>query len=383
MKVGLLVAFAGRNCGGPEIMDREFPRAVSRLAPDNEYHLFCLDRRAREVVGLEQENIIYHMLRPSLRPISLSMSLPWAISRVRPDVFYAMVIPPPYCPMDLIMNMPCSTTVVHPEFYPPMIRMRLQFLLHRGIRVARQVVCVSQHVRDVVRDAFGVPEERLPIINPGLNESFRLIGADEKREMLRERHGIDYPYFLFSGRWEPRKNVPRTLEAFALFKRRTRTEHKLVFSGERTWGRRDAEETIARLRLESDIVDLGKTPVGELPYLYGGADGVLFASLWEGFGMPIIEAQACGTPVITSNLAAMPETAGGAALLVDPYSVEEIAAAIQRIAEDRELRVELRSKGLKRTPLFTWENTARKTLDLFRATADQESSCRKYAIAQE
>jgi glycosyltransferase involved in cell wall biosynthesis len=369
MKIGLLIAFAGRNCGGPEVGEREIVRELSAAAPQHEYHLYCLDRRAPDIIDLQGDNIIYHLLEPSVRVVSMLTSLPLAIKRTRPDVFHAPVIPPPFCPRDMIMSMPCSATVRHPEFYPPLIRMRLKFLLHRAIPKAGRVICVSEHVREVVLEEFHVSADRLPVIYPGASRLFRPIAESEKRAFVEEKHAIRYPYFLFCGRWEQRKNVVRTLEAFARFKRESHSEHKLVFTGERTWASEKADAIIAHLGIQNEIVDLGKTAVDELPYLYGAADALVFASLWEGFGMPIVEAMACGTPVITSNLAAMPETAGNAALLVNPYSVEEIAAAMHRIVSDANLRVLLRERGLQRAPLFTWEKTARDILDLYEQVA--------------
>jgi glycosyltransferase involved in cell wall biosynthesis len=207
--------------------------------------------------------------------------------------------------------------------------------------------------------------EKLPVIHPGLSSAFRVIADNEKRQHVEKKYGIRYPYFLFSGRWEQRKNVVRTLEAFARFKHTTRTDHKLVLTGGRSWGSSEAERVIERLGIQHDIKDLGKDTIDDLPYLYAAADGVVYASLWEGFGMPIIEAMACGTPVITSNLAAMPETAGGAALIVDPYSVEDIASAMHRLATDSALRDRLGVAGVKRARDFSWEKTAGETLDLY------------------
>jgi len=365
VKIGLFMAFAGRNCGGPETGEREILRELQAAAPQHEYHLYCLNRRAPGVIGVKAPNVNYHLLQPRMRVISMVTSLPWAIRQTRPDVLHAPIIPPPFVPKGLIMCMPCSTTVRHPEFYPPLIRMRLKFLLHRAIPKAAQVICVSEHVRDVVMEEFRVPADRLPVIHPGASAIFRQIEESQTAAFVKERYGIRFPYFIFSGRWEQRKNVARTIEAFAIFKRQCRTEHKLVFTGERTWAAGAADQLVARLGLQDDVVDLGKTDFDELPFLYGAAEALVFASLWEGFGMPIVEAMACGTPVITSKLAAMPETAGNAALLVDPYSPEDIASAMYRIATEAELRSRLRALGLKRAPLFTWRENARKTLELY------------------
>jgi glycosyltransferase involved in cell wall biosynthesis len=364
MRIGMLIAFAGRNCGGPEVFEREMTRAMTALAPRDEFHLYCLDRRGPGIIDLQSDKVIYHRLQPQVRAASMLTSLPLSIFRTKPDVFYGPVIPPAFCPPNTIMSMPCSSLLRHPDFYPPLVRMRLRFLLHRAVLKAAKIICPSEHVRDAVLECLKIPGEKLPVIHPGMGPQFRFIEEGEKRAYVEERFGILYPYFLFSGRWEKRKNVARILEAFALFKRTFRTEHKLVLTGGQSWASTEARAVIHRLGLQEMMVDLGKTDVEELPYLYGAADAVVYASLWEGFGLPIIEAMACGTPVITSNVAAMPETAGGAALLVDPHSTEDIAAAMHRITSDAELRQRLSADGLKRSKLYSWEKTARETLDL-------------------
>jgi glycosyltransferase involved in cell wall biosynthesis len=347
------------------VFERQIVRALLAVEPRHEYHLFCLDKKAQTVIDIADDRVVYHQMRPAARAVAMSTSLPLAISRIRPDIFYAPVIPPPFCPKNTIMSMPCSSLVRHPEFYPPLVRLRLRFLLHRAIWKAAKIICPSDHVRDEMLERFRLPPDRLVVIHPGVSNEFHATNLDERRMHLKEKCGIDYPYFLFSGRWERRKNLTRMLEAFALFKKTAHTEHRFVVSGGRSWDSAESQAVIHRLELEDHIVDLGKTDLDELPYLYGGADAVLYASLWEGFGMPIVEAMASGTPVITSNLSAMPETAGGAALLVDPHSVEDIAEAMRRIAADAALRLQLGELGLERAKLFSWERTARETADLF------------------
>jgi glycosyltransferase involved in cell wall biosynthesis len=371
MRIGLFICFAGRSCGGPEVYEREIVRAMVRMAPQHDFHLYCVDRRAAAVIDVPGQQAVYHLLRPSLRIVSMLTSLPLAISRTRPHVFHAPVIPPPFCPPDPIISMPCSSLLRHPEFYPPLIRLRLRFLLHRAVPKAAKVVCTSNHVRDVVQERFALDPDRLPVIYPGISPAYRPIEESEKRAHLRRTYGIRSPYFLFSGRWEHRKNVIRILQAFAEFKRRFRTDHALVLTGGRSWASAEALALIRTLNLRDAVLDLGKTAVDELPFLYGGADALVYASLWEGFGMPIVEAMACGTPVITSNVAAMPETAGGRALLVDPRSTAEIADAMHRISTDVGLRDRLRAEGLMHAQVFSWEKAARRTLDLYEEVASR------------
>ena len=223
MKIGLLMAFAGRGCGGPEIFERELVQALLRIAPEHDYHLYCLDRRAETVIGLREHGVVYHRIRPAVRAVSMMTTLPVAIARTRPKIFHAPVIPPPFCPLNAIMAMPCSSLIRHPELYPPLIRMRLRFLLHRAIPRSSKVVCPSEHVRDVMRERFRLPNEKLPVIYPGVSPKFRMIGEEEKRTRLEQKYGIRFPYFMFCGRWEKRKNIIGTLKAFDIFKRSSKT----------------------------------------------------------------------------------------------------------------------------------------------------------------
>ena len=365
MRIGLLVAFAGRGSGGPEVFERELIRALPVVAPGNEYHLFCLDRRARSVIDAPAQQLVYHQVEPQSRAIAMVTSLPIAISRAHASVFHAIMIPPPFCPPRTIMAMACSSLLLRPKFYPFLIRQRLRFLLHRAARRADKIVCPSTHVRDAVHDELKIPLDRLPVIPPGITQAFAPTRSDELKRQLSAKHGIDFPYFLFSGRWEHRKNLVRILKAFSLLKKRPALPHKLVLTGMPGWNSREIPLAIQNLGIERDVINLGKSPLEELPHLYAGADALVYASLWEGFGMPIIEAMASGTPVITSNVSAMPETAGRAALLVDPHSEEDIEAAMFRIATDSSLRNLLRTKGLERSKQFSWHRTARETVELY------------------
>jgi glycosyltransferase involved in cell wall biosynthesis len=373
MRIGLFIAFAGRNTGGPVIWESKLVRRLVETAPEHEYHLYCLDRRAPERIGLTSGNVIYHLLEPPVRVISMLTSLPRAIAQTKPDVFHGLTIPPPFTPKGSVMTMACSSLMKRPEFYPPLIRMRLRFLLHRAVPKSSKVVCPSKHVLDVTQDRFRLPDDRLAVISPGVDSMFHPIDESEVRTVTEGRYGLTFPYFLFSGRWEHRKNIIRTLEAFALFKRTTPSEHKLVLTGDNTWTAGEVAQTISRLGIQDAITNLGNTPWTDLPYLYCGATALMYASLWEGFGLPIVESMACGTPVITSNVTAMPETAGDAALLVDPNSTEDIANAMHRMISDGNLRNVLREKGLQRAPLFTWDETVRRTLQLYTEVATTSS----------
>jgi glycosyltransferase involved in cell wall biosynthesis len=365
MRIGFLAAFAGRNCGGPEVFERETIRAIRAAAPEHDIQVFCLDRRGPGVVGIPRGEVTYHVMQPQIRALSMVTHLPLSMLAARLDVFHALIVPPPFCLKRTIMAMPCSSLIRHPEFFPLLVRLRLRFLVHRAVPKAARIVCPSEHVRGVIMEHFRLSEDRLPVIHPGVSQRFRQIPEDEKREFVENRYQIRYPFFLFSGRWEPRKNVKGIIEAFALFKRTYPSDYRLVFTGGQSWQSKEMHAVIDRLGIRDAIVDLGKTPVDDLPYLYAAATALVYVSLWEGFGMPIVEAMSCGTPVITSNVSAMPETAGGAALLVEPKSTEEIASAMRRIVSDTALVDRLREQGLRHATKFSWDRTAREYLNVY------------------
>ena len=361
MKIGIFLGSAGSNSGGPERYEVELVRHLAAIDSNNEYRLLCLfeDAPARLV---RQDNFECRVLRPRARAISMLTSLPREMKRFPADIWHATYIPPPFSPRDYFFTLVCSSMIEHPELYPPAVRLRLVALTNRALKKARHILCISGHIKQVVQERYGIGDDRLSTVYLGVSEAFQPYDNQACREFVRERYGIERPYFLFSGRWEPRKNIVRIIEAFARFKRETPSDLLLVFTGVRTWSAEEAERAIQENRLQNDIVDLGKSPVEELPQLYAGATALVYPSLWEGFGLPIVEGMASGIPVITSNNSSMAEIGADAALLVDPFSVESIAEAMHRVATDATLHASLVQRGLQRAKQFNWTQTARQTL---------------------
>jgi glycosyltransferase involved in cell wall biosynthesis len=368
VKYSLFLSNAGHDSGGPENYEVELVRSLARINRTDEFHLLCLHKRARQVVGVDQDNVFYHDLPPSIRPVSMMTTLPWRLMRLKPELMHSTFMPPPFTPVPHILTLVCFSMFEHPEFYPRAIRMRLQALTTLGVKSANLLLCISTMVRERFAERFGIARERMPLVPLGASHIFRPQTPEALQRYLAG-HNIHQPYFLFCGRWEARKNLLGIIEAFAQFKQETRAPHKLVLTGKRTWIEAQAEELIRKHGLEHEIRDLGKVPVTDLPLLYGGAQALVYASFYESFGMPIIEAMATGTPVITSNTSAMPETAGGAAMLVDPHRPVSIAECMHQVAHDESLRLSLRQRGLAHAASFTWDATARATLAAYRQVA--------------
>jgi glycosyltransferase involved in cell wall biosynthesis len=256
---------------------------------------------------------------------------------------------------------------VIPYIYPE-TSSRLDWLIYRcwlplAAKRLDAIITVSQQSKaDIVR-YLHVKSEDVAVIPEAANSAYREMSQAEIAPALA-RHNIDFPYILYVGSVEARKNLPRLLEAYAGLRNWLR-QWKLVIVGARKWKFSPVFETVQRLGLEPYVHFTGYVEEADLPALYNGAALFAFPSLYEGFGLPVLEAMACGTPVVTSSSSSLPEVAGDAALLVDPYDIAALADAMRRVLEDSALAAALRVKGLERARQFTWERTARETIAVY------------------
>jgi glycosyltransferase involved in cell wall biosynthesis len=217
---------------------------------------------------------------------------------------------------------------------------------------------------DLVR-AYGVDAHKIHVIHLGRDETLTPVRDDEALAAVRARYGIAPRYLLYIGTLQPRKNLARVIEAFArLAAAPAFSGVQLVLAGKKGWLYEDLFAQVERLGLAGQVLFPGYVKDADLPALLSGATAFVFPSLYEGFGIPVLEAGACGVPVITSNTSSLPEVAGDAALLVDPHDVDAIAEAMHRLVTDEALRIELSRRGLANVQRFSWEKCARETLAL-------------------
>ncbi len=247
------------------------------------------------------------------------------------------------------------------------------FLYKPGIRLACRlndvIVTVSEFSKQDIAEKVGMPRDKIRVIPNGLRE---LAPPDEELDRaLDERWGLQDGFVLNVGGIHERKNIPRLVQAFARLVRQHGYPGKLLITGSvsgapyRVRMKRICDRAVAEAGMEDRVVFTGFIPDAELDSLLRRADMLVYPSLYEGFGLPVLEAMQVGTPVVTSNLTAMPEVAAGAALLIDPHSVDEMVAAMKRLLEDEALRRDLIRRGKERARLFSWERTARQYLELY------------------
>jgi glycosyltransferase involved in cell wall biosynthesis len=230
------------------------------------------------------------------------------------------------------------------------------------------VIVPSTAAAEDVVHYLQVERERVRVIPMGCEARFQPVGDPGRAAALRRRYDLPARYILFVGTLEPRKNVNILLQAFAQVSAETaRDDLALVIAGGNGWGGEDYLATAKALKLQGRVRFTGFVADDDLPDLYRGALLFVYPSLYEGFGLPVLEAMACGTPVITSNRTSLPEVAGGAALLVDPTRPEALVEAMISLMHDGELYRELRAKGLARARAFTWNAVAEQTVAIYRA----------------
>ncbi|MDX1655580.1 MAG: glycosyltransferase family 1 protein [Candidatus Competibacteraceae bacterium] len=365
LKIGLFPVMIGRRGGGPETYERQLIQTLARIAPQHDYRVYCLSRAAAAALEPLPVRVARPVLGPGPRTLSMMVSLPLALARDRPDLLHVTFTPPPVSPRAYVFTLHDISMFVHPEFYPVRIRLRLNALIRLGLRQARLILCISEHGRQMARERFGIAEERLAVAYHGVDACYRPVPQSEARQRLRRHYGLEGSYLLYLGKYERRKNIFRLLEAFRLFRERN-DGVKLVMAGKRDWNAAAVDRLIAQLELDGQVLEPGYIPLEHLPALYSAAHCFVFPSLWEGFGLPVIEAMACGTPVITSRGSCLEEIAGGAARLVDPHRVEDIAQALEELYRNPALGGELRRRGLIRAAQFSWEACARQTLAAYR-----------------
>jgi len=267
-------------------------------------------------------------------------------------------------------RMPCPSVVtVHdisyaraPELFSRRDRTLLRFV--RGsVRRADRVIAVSEFTRGDASELYGLDPAKIVAIPNGVGAAFHPV--EGAKERVFHRFGIDRPYVLCVGALQPRKNVPLAIEAYAQVAGRG-TDCEFVVAGGDRGGRLDVLDAILRTGLTGRIHLVGRVEDAELPALYSGARALIFPSLYEGFGLPALEAMACGTPVVASNTTGLAEAVGDAGLTVDPRNAEELADAVRRLLDDSALSDRLVAAGLARAAEFTWGRTAAATAAVYR-----------------
>jgi glycosyltransferase involved in cell wall biosynthesis len=327
-------------------------------------------RHGREVSGRlpTASNLTHHFSHLSMRWRVLRVpyeriGLPRAVGAAGADIVHlpdpAVTALPAGRPV--VATVHDLTPLLHPHTYGARRARYKAAVIRASVQRAAMIIAVSEATRNDVIEQLGTDPDRVITVAHGVAPCFR---PAHEPEALRARFGLPTRFLLSVGRLDPRKNLVRLLEAYAAA-RRQGVSVPLLVAGQPGWLYDDILSAPTRLGIADHVTFLFHVSPERLVAMYSTTEALLYPSLYEGFGLPVLEAMACGAPVLTSNVSSLPEVAGDAALLVDPFDTPAITAAIARLSTDEDLRQLLRHAGLHRASLYTWQRTARATLDVY------------------
>ncbi len=339
----------------------ETMRRITQQHPEHQF-FFLFDRPYDEqfIFG---NNINPIVIGPPARHAVLfkwwyDVRVPAVLRKIKADVF---VSPDGFC--SLATKLP-QVLVVHDLaflHYPDFIK-KSHLLFYKRytpkfIAKAKAVATVSDFSKQDIIDQYKIADDKLTVIGSGPRAIFQPVGWQQK-EAIKEKYTGGKEYFFYSGSIHPRKNLVNLLKAFSLFKKRQQSNMQLVLCGRMAWQTNDFEEKLASYKYRNDVQLLGFVPEAELAQLTAASYAAVYPSLWEGFGLPIVQAMQCGVPVITSNTSSMPEVGGNAALYADPNNPDDIANQMKLIYKDENLRNELIANGQVQVQKYSWQQTA-------------------------
>ena len=346
---------------GIGIFTRETLSRITKAHPEHQFY-FLFDR-AYDESFIFSDNVTPVVAHPQARHpylwyLFFEHGIPLKLRKIKPDLFLST---DGWIPTRL--DIPTVNVIHdlnflhHPEFVPPVVRRYYDRFFPKFARNATRLATVSQFSCDDIHQSYLVPTERIDVVYNGANQAYRPY-TEEEQSAVKQHYTDGKDYFLFVGLIHKRKNLANIFRAFELFKERTGSPMKLVVVGDKKWWAGEIEDTYLAMHYREDVVMLGRQQIDTLSALTAAATAMVYASLFEGFGQPIVDAFNAHTAVITSDVSSMPEIAGGAALLVNPYSVEEIAHAMEQLCLDENLRNTLIEKGIARKGIYTWDHTA-------------------------
>lgn len=344
-------------------------KELSQIDNKNKYLIYLNSEYANSAI-FANNNFAKKIIRQ--RPeIYKHISIPFDImaKRRRFDFFHFLYNAP-----SLLLPCPFILTVhdVSYKYIPDMISKKNLFSitaqLFLNAKRAHRIISVSENTKKDIMKYFKIPEEKIVVIYEGVNESFEIITDNQKKRTIAEKYQLPDKFILYVGTYLPHKNLETLLYAYHDLKQHRKISHALVLAGKKARNFEAISNLISNLDLTDDVKTIGFVPEEDLPCLYNLADLFVFPSLYEGFGLPLLEAMACGTPVLASDASCLPEIGGDGALYFSPRNKNEIAEKIYALLSNSTMRTELIERGCKRSQLFSWRRMTDNTLQVYEDT---------------
>lgn len=375
MNIGIdLLPITGREAGLQRYA-QQLVDDLSRFDHENFYTVF-VNERGKSLFNVNKPNfhVIVVKTPPKVHFFWEQLYLPFHTFLRELDLLHSPVSAPPYIKLPsvrTVVTVHDLTFILHPETMTRISRFYWSFFMKRGVQKAGRVIAISESTKVDLMRYLHIPEKKIRVI-PRYPDR-RFIEFTEKEGLaikVREKYRLPDRYILYVGTLEPRKNLVRLIKAYAQAKRDPSITQYLVIAGKKGWLYDSIFEVVKALHLEDEVIFTGFVDDEDLPALYSQADLFVYPSLYEGFGLPPLEAMVCGTPVLTSNCSSLPEVVGDAGLLVDPKDVDEIAKGILQVLKNREFREKIREKGIERAKRFSPQRAIEATIEVYREMAE-------------
>ena len=383
MRVGIRAHVLGEGVGGHANYLRNLIQALATVDPSGDYTLF-LDEpvRPEALPGVERMRQVAAPARFLKVPVPLWRNGPrmtqvmapdgsasLSLVRERIDVVHVQLAAPMLFGAPLVLTLHDISYERYPRFFTPDIVTKLRVRVPLTVRRAAAVLTDSDFSKNDIVRRYGVPPEKVVVAYLAANPMYRPLRDAGRLAAVRERYGTGDAFILCVGDLQPRKNLKTLIDAYVRLRRADATRHRLVLVGRQAWLYDDIFAAARDSGYADDLVFTGLVSDDDLLGLYNAADLFVYPSLFEGFGLPPLEAMACGTPVVTSNTSSLPEVVDNAALTVDPLDSEALAHSVARVLSTPELRSRLSAEGPRRAACFSWENTARTTVGVYQSVA--------------
>ncbi len=371
MRIGIDVSFVTADRVGVDQYLYNLLKNLAKIDTDNSYFLYANKDLPEEFTNFGRNfRTVISRNRILPRILWVQFVLPGLLKRDGIELLHApCYVAPARMPCPLVITFHDMVSWLFPQKFRIKHRIVYSLFVPSFAKKADGLIAVSGCTKKDLIRLFRVPEEKVTVIYEGANELFKPVDDKTLLENIREKYSLPEKYILYVGMLEPRKNVPVLIRAFKQLKDLTGVEHKLVIAGKKGWMFNEIFNTVQLLKLEDEVIFTGYIADKELPLVYGASKLFVYPSTYEGFGLPPLEAMACGVPVIASDVSSIPEITGDAAELVNPGNADELSRAMSKIISDKSLQESMKKKGLERAGMFSWEKTASQTLEVYKKTA--------------
>ena len=355
----------------------EILKRITIKNPQVEFH-FIFDRPFSKKF-IFSSNIIPHVLTPSARHpmlwyIWFELQLPKLLKKINPDVFFS---PDGFIPTQSKYH---SIATIHdinfehrPKDLPWSHSLYYRHFFKKYAHRTKHIITVSQFCKEDIASKYNIDKKKISVIYNGVSNKFRRIDEEEKLQ-IKNKYTKGKEFFIFIGSLHKRKNINNVLKSFEKYKMQS-GKYKFLIAGEQKWINQETRRNYNNMKFKKDVIFLGRVADNELPVILGSAKALCFTSLFEGFGLPIIEAMKASVPVITSNISSMPEIAKESAIIVNPYDTREITHALWKIEKNTKLIQKIVDIGNERVQLFKWEKSAEKTWQILKNSV--KNGCNK------